>query len=429
MKSAHLEPHAREIFQAGVNSVLPDVALSRQDVLSAVGDACKDADRIAAIALGKASTEMAAALIKMLPESPSEYLIISHEIYGRNAFRPVSTARVIEAGHPQPDDGSIEAGRAALELCRSLGAGDLLIALISGGGSAMLAGFADGIALTDAAATTRALLASGADISEINCIRKHLSTVAGGRLAAAAYPAKVLALAISDVPGDDPSVIASGPFTADESTFSDALEIVHRRSVRLPSRVIDHLERGARGETDETIKPDDHRLENIDYRIIASNEIAVDASLNAAETLGYVARRGPELSGEAGIMGERIAQFISEAPSGSCIVLGGETTVTLGANPGQGGRNQELTLATALVLDEADFDWCVIGAGTDGIDGVTDVAGACITSEAWKGVDRQQALVHLRCHDAYPLLQRHKMIVETGPTGTNVMDLVVCLRE
>jgi len=281
--------------------------------------------------------------------------------------------------------------------------------------------------------TNRALLASGADIHATNAVRKHLSRISGGRLAAAAFPATLLALAISDVVGDDPSSIASGPTVGDRTTFADAQDVLRTHDLwdGVPSSVRETLEQGAAGEIPESPSPDDPRLANAETIVIGTNAGALDAAAAEARQRGYEVRRVEEpLTGEAREAGTRLAKTLLEAPAGKrlCLLAGGETTVRV-TGSGTGGRNQELALAAAMVLDGCGREVVLISAGTDGIDGPTDAAGALVdaaTARRARAADLDP-LAHMDHNNAYPLLNALGALIRTGPTHTNVMDVVIGL--
>ncbi len=341
----------------------------------------------------------------------------------------------VEAGHPFPDEGSRHAAEAMLSLLSAAGEGDLVVALISGGGSAMISAPAQGIAPSDKEAVLNLMLRLGANIAELNTVRKHLSLVKGGRMAKAAHPARVWALLLSDVPGDDPSVIASGPFSPDPTTYVDALKVLVERRIcaDVPQAVRTHLESGVGGRLPETLKPGDPVFGNVTCAVIGSNRTALEAVKTAAE------REGPALvrilpgflKGEAR---ESARAFVSElraasasVPAGRTVVLaaGGETTVTV-RGKGRGGRNQEFALAAAIELD-GEEGFAVLSAGTDGVDGPTDAAGAYIRGDTCARA-RAAGLVpghHLAGNDSHPFFLALSDLVITGPTGTNVTDVAI----
>jgi hydroxypyruvate reductase len=321
-----------------------------------------------------------------------------------------------------PDQAGQDAAAEILEMVSGLSAEDLVLCLISGGGSALLAQPAPGLTLEDKQAVNRALLKSGANIAEMNCVRKHLSAIKGGRLAAAAAPARVVALLISDVPGDDPAVIASGPTVPDPTTFADALGILEKYGIDEPAAVLAHL----RAATDETPKPGDPRLAHASATIIARPQESLEAAARPAEATGFEVRiLGDDLEGEArDLAREHAALAIECAKEGKPIALlsGGETTVTVRGS-GRGGRNAEYLLALTIALGAAPGIWAMAG-DTDGIDGVEDNAGALAGPDSLLRAQElglaPQAL--LDDNDAYNFFRALDDLVITGPTKTNVND-------
>jgi glycerate-2-kinase len=342
----------------------------------------------------------------------------------------------VVSGHPAPDAGSERAGRAALRLAHDARAsGQTLVVLLSGGASAMLALPAEGLTLAHKAAASEALMRAGMDIASVNCVRKHLSAIKGGRLGAAAGASVTCAL--SDVHGpleDDPSVIGSGPTVADPSTFADALRVVRANVDGVPRPVVHELERGARGERDETPKPLDARLARAQFHLIGTRRTAMAGARLAAESLGYrVVTIERPLTGEAREAGARFAAaaLASTPPFPVCVVASGETTVHV-RGEGRGGRNQEFVLAAADLIGghAADGRAAVLAsAGTDGIDGPTDAAGGIVDTTTMRrgrgaGLDWRAALT---ANDAYEFLRPLGDLIVWGPTGTNVGDIAVAL--
>jgi glycerate 2-kinase len=334
------------------------------------------------------------------------------------------------ASHPIPDARSAVAAEEALRLVASAAARDVLLVLLSGGASSLLSAPTGGLQIEDLARTSRALLAAGAPIDEVNAVRKHVSLVGGGRLAQRARCDRIEVLAVSDVPGDRLDVIASGPCCADASRYADALAVVDRRGLRerLPEAVVRHLEAGARGEVEETAKPGDPALARVRHTILANNRTALRGAAEAARRLGLRPVSVTEvLAGEARRVGRRLAALARGARERGplCLVAGGETTVTL-RGTGRGGRSQELALAAALELAGAEGA-ALLAAGTDGSDGPTDAAGAfadagTVARGARRGIDARASLER---NDAYDFFDAEGGLLRTGPTGTNVMDLVL----
>ncbi|MCZ4430166.1 glycerate kinase [Agrobacterium sp. SOY23] len=377
--------------------------------------------RCVVVGAGKASAAMAAALEAAWPHVDLSGVVVTR--YGHAV--PTSRIEIIEASHPVPDDKSAEAAKRILAAVEGLTDDDMVIALISGGGSALMVAPAEGMTLADKMAVNRALLASGATISEMNAVRKHLSRIKGGRLALAAKPAKVVSLLISDVPGDDPSEIGSGPTVADPSDIETVREIVARYALDLPENVRRVLEKG-----EETPKSGD--IEE-DVRMIAAPSLALQAAADEAVKLGLTPLiLGDSLEGESRDVGAVMAGIALSASrkglpvKGPAVLLsGGETTVTIGKGPaGKGGRNTEFLLSLALTLKGAADIWAIAG-DSDGIDGVEDAAGAVVTPDTLArmraaGVDPRQSLVN---HDSYTAFKAAGDLVVTGPTLTNVNDI------
>jgi hydroxypyruvate reductase len=358
----------------------------------------------------------------------------------RGADGQSGPVRFAVAGHPVPDIFSLAAAREILSILESAGKGDLVVALVSGGGSSMLSAPAAGITAEEKAETVRLLLREGADITSFNTVRKHLSEVKGGLLARAAQPATVWALLLSDVPGDDPSVIASGPFSPDPTTFGDAIGILERYGIfyAVPSAVRQHLAEGAAGALPETPKPDDPAFLGTIATLVGTNRTAMDA---AALRMARERDTGPTaivllpgfLHGEARECARSFCARLRNAAEalspGHAVVMiaGGETTVNVRGD-GKGGRNQEFALAAAGEL-AGEGEIAVLAAGTDGVDGPTDAAGAYVDGTT---LARASSLgldpgAHLSRNDAYPFFEALGDLVITGPTGTNVADLVIGL--
>ena len=406
----------RAVFDAAVAAADPRVVLARHLPEKPRG-------RSIVVGAGKSAAVMAAALEDAWPEVPLSGVVVTR--YGHSV--PTSRIEVLESSHPVPDANGEKAARRLLETVRGLRAEDLVIALISGGASALLPLPAPGLTLADKQAVNRALLASGANISEMNTVRKHLSGIKGGRLAAAAAPAPVLTLAISDVPGDDPAVIGSGPTVADPSTFADSRAIVTRYRITPSPAVAARLNQDA----DETPKPGS--LPHAEYRLIAAPRMALRAAAAAARRLGVTPLiLGDALEGESremGVVMAGIARSIrthgEPLATPALLLSGGETTVTIGQGPaGRGGRNTEFLLALAVALGGVPGTWAIAG-DTDGIDGTDDAAGAVITPDT---LDRARtagfdARAVLAGHDSHTLFDAIGDLVRTGPTLTNVNDI------
>ena len=377
--------------------------------------------RLIVIGAGKASAAMARALEDCWPGELSGLVVTR---YGYAV--PCQRIEIIEASHPVPDAAGLTAAQRILETVSDLTADDTVLCLISGGGSSLLVLPIDGITLEDKQAVNRELLKSGATISEMNTIRRHLSAIKGGRLASACHPAKVVTLLISDVPGDNPCDIASGPTVGDASTCQDALAIVRRYGIELPANVREVLESG-RG---ESVKPDDQRLQNIETRLITTPQIALEAAAQVARAAGVTPHiLSDAIEGEARDVGKvlgAIAQQVARRDqpfSAPCVLLsGGETTVTIRGN-GRGGRNVEFLLALGIALD-GQAGVHALAADTDGVDGQEEIAGAYLAPDtlqrAWaQGIRPKDSLANNDGHGFFGALNDS---VVSGPTLTNVND-------
>jgi hydroxypyruvate reductase len=396
---------------------------------------------------GKAAAAMAAAVEEVLGDRLSGGVVAVK--YGHVV--PTRGVRVLEAGHPHPDAAGVAAGEAVIRLAQQASAGDLVLVLLSGGGSALLTAPAPGVTLEDKREVTDLLLRAGAPIGELNAVRKHLSRLKGGWLARHLAPARSVTLALSDVLGNPLDVIASGPTVPDPSTFADALEVLFRRGVleRVPSRARAYLEDGRAGRHPETPKPGDPVFALARAAVIADLRQAVEAAARQSRELGYLTSvLSVAVEGEAREAGRAFGRLLravreGRAPPGDregrrwawtegqpvCLLQGGETTVTV-RGPGRGGRNQEFALGAALELDGLP-GVLVLAAGTDGTDGPTDAAGAVadgttLARARARGLD---PLAALERNDAYPFFQALGDLVVTGPTLTNVNDLMVGLVE
>jgi len=413
------------ILRATVEGVDPFALTS-----AALADAFSpSADSLLLVAAGKAAWPMARAAADRLDDRVRAALVAGPR--GEGGL-PAAFVHV-PGGHPLPDAASVSAGERAVALAEQAAAtGDLLLVLLSGGSSAMLALPAADLTLDDKRRTTELLLGSGATIQEINAVRKHLSRLKGGGLGAAA--GRVVTLALSDVhdPEDDPATIGSGPTVADPTTFDEAVRVIRSRALAVPEAVAQHLERGAAGDLPETPKPGDARLAGCTFRVIGNRRTAMEAAAVAAKRLGYVvhvvdrATRGE--ARDAGRVFAELALATRPVAGASCVIASGEPTVTVRGD-GHGGRNQEFALGAAAVLARPSELALVASIGTDGIDGPTDAAGAIATSTtlvraAALGLDLEAAL---RRNDAYPLLERLDDLVKWGATHTNVGDIHILL--
>ncbi len=441
MELPHLSPPQVRILQAALAAVEPGAAVRRFMQRSrgqlAIAGRTYDLDRCAHVHLaggGKAAAPMALAAAEILGEYLSGGVLVTKTGHAAAEDRTrLPGVTLAEAAHPVPDERGVQAGRKVLALAQGAGQDDLLICLLSGGGSALLT--APHVPLAGLQTLTGQLLACGAAINEINCLRKHLDAVKGGGLARAALPADVAALVLSDVVGDPLDVIASGPTVPDSSTFEDAWEVLAKYGLteQVPDSVRSRLQQGLRGEVPDTSKPGDPCFERVQNVIVGSNRLAAEAALAQARREGYQTHLlTTSLQGEAGRAGREMAALLRESADGrrplrppACLVAGGETTVVLGPDPGLGGRNQELALAAVDELAGLQGAMLVTLA-TDGGDGPTDAAGAVV-----QGSTRAQAEAlglaagdFLRRHDAYHFFEAIGGLVKTGPTRTNVNDLL-----
>jgi hydroxypyruvate reductase len=431
-----LRRHALAIFRAALAAADPQEAVLRHVRVDDGGlwagkqrYRLKDVRRIVVLGAGKASASMAKAVERLLGARVEGGLV--NVKYGHLA--KLRRVRLHECGHPVPDEAGVNGAARIMQLAAGAGEGDLVICVISGGGSALLPLPAPGITLDEKQAVTRLLLASGANIHEINAVRKHISRSKGGQLAQAARPARVLSLLLSDVIGDDLDVIGSGPTAPDGSTFARAREILQKYGIenRVPAAVRERLERGARGEIEETPK----RLDHVQNLVVGSNELAVAAAAKEARRLGYNPMvLSTFIEGETRDVGRLHAAIAKEiVRSGrpvkppACVISGGETTVTL-RGEGKGGRNQEFVLAAAM--DMAGLPRAVVlSGGTDGTDGPTDAAGAVADGETIARAEklRLKAQDFLARNDSYHFFRKLDDLLITGPTNTNVMDVRLVL--
>jgi glycerate 2-kinase len=431
---------AKAIFRAALEAADPAAAVRRhlrldRETLVAGGRRypLRSFDRIRVVGAGKAGAAMASAIERILGKRVTGGSI--NVKYGHTAR--LRRVELNECGHPVPDEAGVRGAIRITELVRSAGARDLVLCLISGGASALLPLPAPPVTLAEKQEVTRLLLASGANIQEMNAVRKHLSAIKGGQLARMAWPATVLSLLLSDVIGDRLDVIGSGPTEPDGSTFADAWAVLERYGLaaRVPAAVRERIEAGVRGEIPETPKAHDPAFENVRNLVVGSNRLAVDAAAAKARELGFrplvlsttVEGETREVARVHAAIAREIVASGRPAKPPVCLISGGETTVTLRGN-GLGGRNQEFALAAAI-----DLAGCarvvVLSGGTDGTDGPTDAAGAIadgstIARAASQGLDAGR---HLAENDSYHFFEPLGDLLKTGPTGTNVMDVRLLL--
>ena len=407
----------RTLFDTAVAAADPRAVLARHLPPKPASGRC------IVVGAGKSAAVMAAALEDAWPDVKLEGTVVTR--YGHAV--PTRTIEVIEASHPVPDAAGERGAKRLLERVQGLTKDDLVIALMSGGASALLAAPVPGLTLADKQAINRALLACGANITEMNSVRKHLSAIKGGRLAAAAAPARVVTLAISDVPGDDPAVIGSGPTVPDATTFAEARALIARYGIGLPPAAADRLAL----DDDETPKPGS--LPHAEFRMIATPMMALDAMAAKALELGLTPMiLGDALEGEASQMGivmagiaRSVRQHGKPLQPPAVLLSGGETTVTMtGKTTGKGGRNTTFLLGLAIALDGTPGIWATAG-DTDGIDGMDEIAGALLTPDtmARAAAAGLNARASLAGHDSHRFFGAIGDLIVTGPTLTNVNDI------
>ena len=449
MNLKELREAAERIARAAIKAVDPEAlvyqTLKLIDDRLEISDATLDLSefrRILVVGAGKAGATMARAVENTLGDRISDGIIVVKDGHAK----PLKRIRILEASHPIPDDRGVEAARSIVALLEANASPDtLILGLISGGGSALLPLPREPVSLRDKQQITGLLLKCGATIDEINVVRKHLSGIKGGRLAQAAYPSSLFCLILSDVVGDSLSTIASGPTVGDPSTFSDCENVLKKYKIRQKaSETVQKLIAGGiRGDFDETPKPGDKIFRRVSNVIIGSNRNALEAAAIEASSLGFnPLTLSTRMTGEAREVGTMLANKTMEichtgapvAPP-ACLLAGGETTVTIRGS-GKGGRNQELALAAAIKLAEhprqrGDIlpDIVIAGIGTDGGDGPTDAAGAIVDTTTVERAERKglDPVASLNQNDSYHLLGPIGDLLITGPTGTNVMDLMIAL--
>jgi glycerate-2-kinase len=407
-------------------------------------------NRLIVTGFGKAACPMAKAMEDSLMDLIDAGIVITKygHIISQQSARPASRSeagavsshqsriKIFEAGHPVPDENGLRGTEDIIRLLKELNENTLVICLISGGGSALFVSPYEGISLEEKQKITQLLLRAGANINELNAVRKHISRVKGGRLAGLAYPAKIISLILSDVIGDRLDVIASGPTAPDKTTFNDALRVLEKYGLieRSPHSVLEVLHNGARGLMPETPKERDIIFERIENIIIGSNKIALTAAKQKAEKLGFNTEIiSSEISGEASDVGRWLAEKAIETRNALsvkrnekiCLISGGEATVTVKGN-GLGGRNMELALSFAMEIEGID-GITLLSAGTDGTDGPTDAAGAIVNGNTVKkaegiGLNTDE---YLNNNDSYNFFKKIDGLFITGPTGTNVMDIQI----
>ena len=437
---SQLTEHAINIFHKAVESVKPANIIDSQVELS--GDILtinqQDTDlsqfkNIYVLGFGKAAAYMAKALEQKIGNRITDGAVLVK--YGHKSS--CDKIKVYEGGHPVPDIHGEENSKKLMEIAKKAGKEDLVICLISGGGSALFEVLPKKINFKDLQKLNDRLLSCGANISEINTVRRHVSMVKGGQLLNTISPARCIGLIISDVMNDPIEDIASGPTAPDKTTFQDARNIIEKYKLdgRIPSSVLIHLELGTEGKISETVKPDEKILDLVDNHIIGNLHLAMKEAALKAENLGYEVNMSSTLmSGEAQDMGKKITEEMKRYKDRSgnekpvCLIYGGETTVKH-SGQGKGGRNQELALSAIIELQDFGKDFSLLCAGTDGTDGPTDAAGAVISRRVISNMENLelQPEAFLQKHDSYTFFEKTDGLLKTGPTGTNVMDLVIAL--
>jgi glycerate 2-kinase len=395
--------------------------------------------RLIVIGFGKASCPMAKSLEDQLFDLIDSGIVITKYKHCPSSYM-LEKIRIFEAGHPVPDENGLKATEVIINLLKGVDKHSLLVCLISGGGSALFVSPYEGITLNEKQKVTELLLKAGANISELNTVRKHISKVKGGRLAEIAYPAKIVSLILSDVIGDKLDVIASGPTAPDKMKYNEALKVIEKYGLLAltPTSVLETLHKGAKGLISETPKEGDKAFRNVENIIVGSNRKALEAAKTKAEKLGfYTEILSSEISGEARDVGRWLAKKAIETHEDlctkhnkkNCLISGGETTVTVKGN-GLGGRNLELALAFSMKIKGKD-GITLLSAGTDGTDGPTDAAGAIVDGETVKkaknlGLNPEK---YLKNNDSYNFFKKIDGLFVTGPTGTNVMDIQIMVVE
>ncbi len=406
--------------------------------------------RLIVVGFGKAASAMAKAIEDELPDLIDTGIVVTKYGHAENTEFGVRSSelgpkklkkiKVIEAGHPVPDENGLNATEEIIKLLKNADENTLVVCLISGGGSALLAAPCEGISLEEKQKITQLLLKAGADINELNTVRKHISKVKGGRLAEIAYPARIISLILSDVIGDKLDVIASGPTSPDETTYNDALQVLKKYALmnKVPRSIIEILNKGVNNIIPETPKDDNPAFEKVENIIIGSSRKTLEAAKTKAESFGLQTEViSSKITGEAREVGRWLADKVKEFKSLKvekfknplCLISGGETTVTVRGN-GLGGRNMELALSFAIEIDGID-GITLLSAGTDGTDGPTDATGAIVDGQI---VARAKAIgldpeTYLENNDSYNFFKQINELFITGPTGTNVMDIQIIVIE
>jgi glycerate 2-kinase len=429
----NLRTHAFEILSCAINSVHPSNLIKQSVKLNEAyllinnhSFDLKKYTKIIVVGAGKASASMALELENILKDKIAAGLVVTN--YGN--YVSCKTIEICEAGHPFTDENGISAAKKILKLVKNVTENDLVISLISGGASALMELPVDGVILKDIIELNELLLSSGAEIQEINSVRKHLSQIKGGQLSKHIYPATCLSLIISDVIGNPLDIIASGPTCADRSTFADAWQVINKYDLQdsIQQNVRSYLKSGLKEKTKETPKPGDPYLKKTTNVIIGSIEIAKTEAIKTANNLGYNPILVDEpIQGEARLAAKKIAALIKKqnCDKPTAIIWGGETTVTL-KGKGKGGRNQEFVLAVLQEIKQSlKTPFVLLSCGTDGRDGPTDAAGAIIDEFTFKNSKKKSldTSIFLENNDSYTFFEKVNGLIKIGATGTNVMDI------
>ncbi|MBX3240322.1 MAG: DUF4147 domain-containing protein [Chitinophagaceae bacterium] len=431
-----LRTDALSIFHAGVNAVKPGQFIPRfvrrhdhELIIDEEKLTIGKGQKIIVIAVGKAASAMAQETEKILGGRITEGLAVTKYAHSL----PLQYCRTIEAAHPVPDSNSVAAGKAVVELLKKTTADDIIILLISGGASALLADYPPGSSLQDLQQVSTLLLHSGAAIDDMNTVRKHLSLIKGGQLMRY-VSGKVFALLLSDVPGDDLSVIASGLTAPDNSSFDDMQQILEKYNLagQLPAAIDQWLQKGLKKEIPDTPKPRDPIFQHVKNILVATNAAALRSAEKKAVELGYHTEIiSQPLEGDAAEQAGVFVSKLKNAPANTCLLWGGETTVVV-KGKGKGGRNQHFALVAANILHELSLeDLAVLSAGTDGTDGPTEAAGAIADRNVIKQMlaKKLDPGIFLNNNDAFHFFEQTNGLVITGPTQTNVMDIVIGLKK
>lgn len=432
-----LENDLAQIRNAALAAVDPRkgvrMSLQRPQIAQALRG---DEGRLLLLGVGKAAIKMTEAALSMLGDEVSEGIVVTKYDHATDHTLP-SRIRLFEAGHPVPDAAGLRGASAVRGLLATTKPQDRVLLLLSGGGSSLLSLPVDCVPLVDLQTTTELLLRSGATIGELNAVRKHLSQLKGGQLARHAAPAPIVTLILSDVVGDRLDIIASGPTAPDPTTFEDAWAVLARYGLldAVPTTVLEYLQAGQRQEQPETPKPGAPLFDNVRAYIVGSNRSAAQSAVESAEELGYrslllttyVEGEAREVAKVAAALVKGLVYHGVPCPPPACLVWGGETTVTV-RGQGKGGRNQELALAAALEIAGLE-NVALMALATDGTDGPTDAAGAIVDGKTLKRAEAlgKDPVAALKDNDAYPFLDAVGALLRTGPTGTNVNDLLVIL--